>query len=49
MGAYLNVKINAGQLADEERAAGYARRGLELQNRAVALEAEILSTVEKRL
>jgi glutamate formiminotransferase/formiminotetrahydrofolate cyclodeaminase len=49
MGAYLNVKINAGQLADEERAAGYARRGLELQNRAVALEAEILSTVENRL
>ena len=49
MGAYLNVKINAGQLADKDLAAVYLKRGLALQEVAVAREAKILAEVESRL
>ena len=49
MGAYLNVKINAGQLSDQERAAGYVAQGRVLQEQAVAREAEILERVDRRL
>jgi len=49
MGAYLNVKINAGQLADRDLAAGYVRQGSELQEQAATREAELLAKVEERL
>ncbi|MDH3307399.1 MAG: glutamate formimidoyltransferase [Acidimicrobiia bacterium] len=49
MGAFLNVRTNARSLTDETEAADYLRRGLELQNRAIALEADILDEVERRL
>lgn len=49
MGAFLNVRTNARNLTDETEAADYLRRGLELQNRAIALEADILDEVERRL
>ncbi len=49
MGAYLNVRINAGQLADEAMAAEYLKRGEELQASAIAREAEILAQVDRRL
>jgi glutamate formiminotransferase/formiminotetrahydrofolate cyclodeaminase len=49
MGAYLNVRINAETLRDESQAAVYVRRGRELQDQAIAREAEILAEVERRL
>ena len=49
MGAYLNVRINAATLRDESQADDYVRRGRELQDQAVALETEILATVDQRL
>jgi glutamate formiminotransferase/formiminotetrahydrofolate cyclodeaminase len=48
MGAFLNVKTNAGTLTDEGAAAEYVRRGLELQERAQASEAAIIDAVERR-
>jgi len=49
MGAYLNVKTNVRDLTDEAAATGYLDRGLELQNQAIALEADILARIERRL
>ncbi|MCP3975681.1 MAG: glutamate formimidoyltransferase [bacterium] len=49
MGAYLNVRINAATLSDRTKAAEYLERGLEMQDRAVAAEAEILAEVDRRL
>jgi glutamate formiminotransferase/formiminotetrahydrofolate cyclodeaminase len=49
MGAYLNVKANAGGLTDPGAAAEYLRRGLALQEQATAREAEILAVVERHL
>ena len=49
MGAYLNVRINVSDLTDKETAADYVARGKELQDKAQALEAEILSVVEDKL
>jgi glutamate formiminotransferase/formiminotetrahydrofolate cyclodeaminase len=49
MGAYLNVRINAGQLTDKDAARGYVERGAGLQAQALEMEAEILQRVEERL
>lgn len=49
MGAYLNVKINAQSLNDETEASAYLRHGLEMQNRALVREADILAEVEQRI
>ena len=49
MGAYLNVKINTKDLADESAVADYLRRGQEIQDQALAREVEILALVEARL
>ncbi|MAF65952.1 MAG: glutamate formimidoyltransferase [Planctomycetes bacterium] len=48
-GAYLNVRINAAQLADERTAGEYLSRGKELEARARELECEALEAVEARL
>lgn len=49
MGAYLNVKINAAQLADKEFAADIAARGAAIETAAQVMEAEILATVNRRI
>jgi glutamate formiminotransferase/formiminotetrahydrofolate cyclodeaminase len=49
MGAYLNVKINAAQLADESFAADVRVRGADIEAQAQAMEAEILAIVEARI
>lgn len=49
MGAFLNVRINAGQLCDNAEAAELVKRGAEIQRQAQALEAEILAVVEGKL
>ncbi len=49
MGAFLNVKINAQGLGDQEAAAAYLARGLELQAQAIDEEAAILQIVESRM
>ncbi len=49
MGAWLNVRINASQLAGDPVAQDLLRRGAELVTRAQAMEAEILALVERNL
>ncbi|UCC30616.1 MAG: glutamate formimidoyltransferase [Phycisphaerales bacterium] len=49
MGAYLNVKINASEVEDKKWMADILTRGQEIQEKAIALEHEILETVNSRL
>jgi glutamate formiminotransferase/formiminotetrahydrofolate cyclodeaminase len=49
MGAYLNVKINAGGLEDKVYAAEMVNKGGGIVNEAVTLEAEILALVESKI
>jgi len=49
LGAYLNVRINAADLDDRAAATEYLRAGLEIQERAIIREREILDLVEERL
>ena len=49
MGAYLNVKINAGEVEDKKWMADILARGAEIQEKAVALEREILEFVDSKL
>jgi len=49
MGAYLNVKINVKDLTDEAAAQDFVERGAQLQERAQAIEAEVLKLVEDRM
>jgi len=49
MGAFLNVKINAGGLEDEGFVNDVLARGKEIQDKAVELEREILEIVNKKL
>ncbi len=49
MGAWLNVRINASQLAGDPVALDLLRRGGELVAKAQAMEAEILALVERNL
>jgi glutamate formiminotransferase/formiminotetrahydrofolate cyclodeaminase len=46
MGAYLNVRVNSGDLADETTRRDFLERGLVLQRRAVELERSILERVD---
>jgi len=48
-GALLNVRINAGGLADRKAAAAMLARGAELEKRAEELEAEILAIVAGKI
>ncbi|GAG75872.1 unnamed protein product, partial [marine sediment metagenome] len=48
-GALLNVKINAGGLNDQEFAKEIVSRGNEIDEKAEALEIEIMEIVEGRL
>jgi formiminotetrahydrofolate cyclodeaminase len=49
MGAYLNVKINAGSLEDKAFAEEYVKKGEELQERAIEKEKEILGIVLSKI
>jgi glutamate formiminotransferase/formiminotetrahydrofolate cyclodeaminase len=49
MGAYLNVRINAGGLEDKDFAADYNGRGMAIQQKAIALEQEILDIVDSKI
>jgi glutamate formiminotransferase/formiminotetrahydrofolate cyclodeaminase len=49
MGAYLNVKINAAGLTDKSFAADIVARGKAIQEKAIALEAEILKVVNEKI
>ncbi len=49
MGAFLNVKINASGLDDREFALKVIAEGEEIQRRTIALEKEILDTVNQKI
>jgi glutamate formiminotransferase/formiminotetrahydrofolate cyclodeaminase len=49
MGAFLNVKINAADIEDTAFKADIIKRGQEIQDKALALEAEILKVVESKI
>ena len=49
MGAYLNVKINTGDLEDEVFKAEMLKKGAEIEEAAIQLEAEILAEVNQKL
>ena len=49
MGAYLNVKINAAQLADNAFAADIVKRGADVEAEANRLEGEILAIVNGKI
>ncbi len=49
MGAYLNVKINAEGVEDQMWLKDVLARGQEIQERAIALESEILRLVEEKI
>jgi len=49
MGAYLNVKINAAGVEDKAWIEDLLKRGAEIQDKAIALEKEILQIVGEKL
>lgn len=49
MGAFLNVKINAAGLSDKAFAADIVAKGQAIQEKAIALEAEILKVVNGKI
>ncbi len=49
MGAYLNVKINSGDVEDKKWIGDILAHGKEIQDKAIALEHEILRTVNSKI
>jgi glutamate formiminotransferase/formiminotetrahydrofolate cyclodeaminase len=49
IGAFMNVRINAGGYADKNFVSGILTRGRELENKAIALEKEILGLVDEKI
>ena len=49
MGAYLNVKINASDVQDKTWTTNILTQGQELQDKAIALEQEILQIVNEKI
>lgn len=49
MGAFLNVKINAAGLKDKAFAEDIVRRGAEIEQKAIKVEAEIMTIVNARI
>ena len=49
IGAYLNVKINSGDVEDKAWINDVLARGQQIQDKAIALEHEILETVNGKL
>lgn len=48
-GAFMNVRINAAGFDDKEFVNGILGRGREIENKAIALEAEILKIVDEKI
>ena len=49
IGAFLNVKINSGDLSDKKVVEDFLTRGREMEHRSIALEAEILRIVQEKM
>lgn len=49
MGAFLNVKINAADVEDKSFVNDKLKKGAEIENNAIALEAEILQIVNQKI
>ena len=49
MGAFLNVKINASSYDDKNFVTAILSEGREIENKAIALETEILNIVNAKL
>ena len=49
MGAFMNMKINAGDLEDRTYVAKVLEEGAEIQRRAMALETEIVAIVDEKI
>lgn len=49
MGAFLNVKINAADVEDKSFVKDKLKKGAEIENNAIALEAEILQIVNQKI
>jgi len=49
MGAYLNVRINTGDLKDEEYKSEVLKKGEEIQKKALEMEQDILKIVNEKL
>jgi glutamate formiminotransferase/formiminotetrahydrofolate cyclodeaminase len=49
MGAFLNVKINAGSLEDKAYIEDMLARGREIEDKAIAMEKEILEIVNSKM
>lgn len=49
IGAFMNVRINAGGYDDKTFTADIIRRGKEIEEKAIALEAEIIKTVNEKI
>jgi glutamate formiminotransferase/formiminotetrahydrofolate cyclodeaminase len=49
MGAFMNVRINAAGLDDQQFVSDIVKRGLEIENKAIALESDILSIVNGKI
>ena len=49
LGAFMNVRINAGSYEDKAWVESTLQKGREIENKALALEAEILKTVNEKL
>ena len=46
MGAYLNVRVNSGDLADDDARISFLERGAALQEQAIEAERDILARVD---
>lgn len=49
MGAYMNVRINAGGYDDKDYVTDILAKGKEIENNTIALEADILKTIDGKL
>jgi glutamate formiminotransferase/formiminotetrahydrofolate cyclodeaminase len=49
MGAFMNVRINAAGLDDQQFVSDIVKRGHEIENKAIALESDILSIVNGKI
>lgn len=49
IGAFMNVRINAAGFDDQQFVSDIVKRGLEIENKAIALESDILSIVNGKI
>ena len=49
MGAFMNVRINVSSCKDRKFVEDVLRRGKEIENKAIALESDILKIVNEKI